>query len=133
MSFLFSSNSRWAILPTGSNGVDFDSAEGTTKPRLVVEYKEASNPEPVPNPEPQQTELKWETLGLVDEAAIAPGTVLNLDGNITATVNWEIITDGGSFVPSKGYKKVSQSWSALFKWISFSQSLLPADRPDCKG
>ena len=32
-----------------------------------------------------------------------------------------------------GYKKVSQSWSALFKWISFSQRLLAADRPDCKG
>ena len=30
----------------------------------------------------------------------------------------------------QGYKKVIQSWSALFKWISFSQRLLPADRPD---
>ncbi|MDJ0593715.1 MAG: hypothetical protein QNJ72_27670 [Pleurocapsa sp. MO_226.B13] len=34
---------------------------------------------------------------------------------------------------SEGYKKVSQSWSALFKWISFSQRLLPADRPNCEG
>ena len=33
----------------------------------------------------------------------------------------------------KGYKKVSQSWSALFKWISFSERLLPADRPHCEG
>ncbi|MDJ0745941.1 MAG: DNRLRE domain-containing protein [Xenococcaceae cyanobacterium MO_167.B27] len=96
-----SSNFGWAILPTGANGVDFDSAEGATKPRLVVEYKENSNPEP------QKTELTWEAQGFVDEAAIAPGTVFNFDGNLTATVNWEIITNGGSFVPHGGENFVS--------------------------
>ncbi len=32
------SNLGWVILPTGSDGVDFNSSEGTTKPRLVVTY-----------------------------------------------------------------------------------------------
>ncbi len=31
-------NLGWAVLPTGSDGVDFNSSEGTTKPRLVVSY-----------------------------------------------------------------------------------------------
>ena len=31
-------NLGWALLPTGSNGVDFDSAEGAIPPRLVVSY-----------------------------------------------------------------------------------------------
>jgi hypothetical protein len=34
-----SSNYGWAILPTGSDGIDFDSAEGTTHPRLIVTYQ----------------------------------------------------------------------------------------------
>jgi Bacterial Ig domain/Calcineurin-like phosphoesterase len=33
-----SSNLGWVILPTGTDGVDFNSSEGTTKPRLVVSY-----------------------------------------------------------------------------------------------
>jgi len=32
------SNRGWVLLPTGSDGVDFDSAEGTTKPKLSVNY-----------------------------------------------------------------------------------------------
>ena len=31
------SNHGWAILPTGTNGVDFDSAEGFAPPRLIVQ------------------------------------------------------------------------------------------------
>ena len=31
-------NFGWAILPTGTDGVDFDSAEGTVKPKLTVTY-----------------------------------------------------------------------------------------------
>ncbi len=31
-------NRGWAFLPTGTDGVDFDSAEGTTKPKLIVSY-----------------------------------------------------------------------------------------------
>ncbi len=33
-----STNFGWAILPTGTNGVDFFSAEGPTAPALVIEY-----------------------------------------------------------------------------------------------
>ena len=32
------SNYGWAILPTGSNGVDFDSSESVIPPNLIVEY-----------------------------------------------------------------------------------------------
>ncbi|MGK7953591.1 MAG: DNRLRE domain-containing protein [Xenococcaceae cyanobacterium] len=96
-----SSNYGWAILPTGANGVDFDSAEGTTKPRLVVEYKENT---PV---DPAKTELAWEDQNLVDEAAVTSGTSFNLGGGLTATVNWETQTNGGSFIAAKGSDFVS--------------------------
>ncbi|MEE8452562.1 MAG: Ig-like domain-containing protein [Thermoguttaceae bacterium] len=33
-------NFGWAFMPTDTNGIDFDSAEGTTRPRLVVKYVE---------------------------------------------------------------------------------------------
>ena len=39
-----SQNLGWAILPTGTNGVDFDSSEGTTTPRLAVQFQTAANP-----------------------------------------------------------------------------------------
>jgi hypothetical protein len=35
-----SSNLGWAILPTGSNGVDFESSEGINPPRLTVSFTE---------------------------------------------------------------------------------------------
>lgn len=37
-------NRGWAFLPTGTDGVDFDSAEGTTKPKLIVNYVPNSPP-----------------------------------------------------------------------------------------
>lgn len=37
-------NRGWAFLPTGTDGVDFDSAEGTTKPKLIVTYIPNSSP-----------------------------------------------------------------------------------------
>ncbi|MGI9284295.1 MAG: phytase [Pseudomonadales bacterium] len=43
-----SSNQGWVLLPTGSNGVDFDSAEGETAPRLVVQTaRSSSTPTPI--------------------------------------------------------------------------------------
>ena len=91
-----SSNYGWAILPTGNNGVDFDSSEGATKPRLVVEYKE-----------PSKTKLAWEDQGLVDEAAVKSGSSFDLGGGLTATVNWDIKTNGGNFVAAGGNDFVS--------------------------
>ncbi|KST63448.1 hypothetical protein BC008_18305 [Mastigocoleus testarum BC008] len=37
------SNYGWAFLPTGSDGVDFDSAEGAKAPRLVVDVEQVSS------------------------------------------------------------------------------------------
>ena len=96
-----SSNYGWAILPTDANGVDFDSSEGATKPRLVVEYKENTPTEP------SKTELAWEDQGLVDEAAVATGSSFDFGGGLTATVNWEINTNGGNFVAAGGDDFVS--------------------------
>ncbi len=91
-----SSNKGWAILPTGSNGVDFDSAEGSAAPRLVVEYIE-----------PQGTELKWEAQGLTDETAIANGTEFDLGGGLKATVEWSTPKIIGKFEPAGGDNFVS--------------------------
>jgi VCBS repeat-containing protein len=43
-----SSNYGWAILPLGTDGIDFHSAQGTTPPLLTVTYIPPS-PEPTPN------------------------------------------------------------------------------------
>ena len=65
------------------------------------------NPEPNPNPTPQNGNLVWEKQGLRDESAVATGTNFNLSNSVNATVNWEIITDGGSFVAFGGEDYVS--------------------------
>lgn len=119
------SNLGWAILPTGSNGVDLGSAESTTKPRLVVEYKNTSspdpdpnpnpnpnpdqnsNPDPNPNPEPQKTNLVWENQNLVNDASVKSGSTFNLGSDLTATVDWDVKTNGGTFVPDGGNDFVS--------------------------
>ena len=44
-----SSNYGWAILPTGTDGVNFNSSEGAIAPRLVVKYSTSSTP-PTPTP-----------------------------------------------------------------------------------
>ena len=40
-------NLGWAMLPTGGNGVDFDSSEGATPPRLEVQFSTGATP-PLP-------------------------------------------------------------------------------------
>lgn len=37
-------NNGWAILPTGSGGVNFDSAEGSYAPRLIIDVKKTNTP-----------------------------------------------------------------------------------------
>ncbi len=39
-------NLGWAILPTGGNGVDFDSSEGATPPRLEIQFSTGTPPPP---------------------------------------------------------------------------------------
>ena len=43
------SNYGWAILPTGPDGVNFNSSEGAITPKLVVQYRTSSTP-PTPTP-----------------------------------------------------------------------------------
>ena len=49
------------------------------------------------DPTPTNGSLVWENQGLTDESAVATGTQFNLGNGVTATVNWQIITDGGTF------------------------------------
>ncbi|MDJ0688222.1 MAG: M10 family metallopeptidase [Xenococcaceae cyanobacterium MO_188.B32] len=57
------------------------------------------NPDPNPNPTPADGTLVWEKQGFQDESAVAPDSSLDLGNGVTATVDWSIITDGGSFTP----------------------------------
>ncbi|MDJ0742467.1 MAG: M10 family metallopeptidase [Xenococcaceae cyanobacterium MO_167.B27] len=51
--------------------------------------------------------LVWENQNLSDESAVAPGSQFNLGNGVAVTVDWSIITDGGSFVPYGGEDFVS--------------------------
>ena len=62
---------------------------------------------PDPTPTPQNGSIVWENLAFADEGAVATGSQLNLGNGITATVNWEVITDGGSFASHAGEDYVS--------------------------
>ena len=67
-----------------------------------------ANPAPNPNPTPKPTSLIWENLGLVDdEQAVLSGTEFDLSNGLTATVDWNIQTNGGQFVPAGGDNFVS--------------------------
>ncbi|MDX1465773.1 MAG: Ig-like domain-containing protein, partial [Halomonas sp.] len=56
-------NLGWAFLPTGSDGWDFDSAEGSSPPRLIVEYSvpedDPTNGSPLANDD--SVTLPWDT------------------------------------------------------------------------
>ncbi|MDJ0589103.1 MAG: hypothetical protein QNJ72_03780 [Pleurocapsa sp. MO_226.B13] len=62
---------------------------------------------PVDPPQPTTTDLVWEEQGLIDESAVATGSSFNLSDGTTVTVNWEIETNGGDFVPKGGDDFVS--------------------------
>ena len=64
-------------------------------------------PDSTPTPIPTDVALVWEDLGFADESAVATGSKLNLGNGVTATVNWEIITDGGNFASYAGEDYVS--------------------------
>ena len=65
------------------------------------------NPDPNPDPTPTNGKLVWEEQGLTDENAVATGSKFDLGNGVNATVNWQIVTDGGNFVPSGGKDFVS--------------------------
>ncbi len=91
------------LLPDDINGIR--SVYGSGLGSVTPFGSNPPNPEPIPGP--QATELKWEAQGLNDEAAIKSGTVFDLSGGLTTTVNWQVITDGGSFIPYAGQDYVS--------------------------
>ena len=64
------------------------------------------NPIP-PDPNPTNQSLVWEEQNLRDESAVATGTKFNLANGLTATINWQVITDGGDFVAYGGEDYVS--------------------------
>ncbi|MHB1033577.1 MAG: tandem-95 repeat protein [Pirellulales bacterium] len=76
------SNKGWAMLPTGADGVDFYSAEGTTPPRLVVVYTLA-------NAAPVATDDSYGTDEDTTLTVSAPGVLANdsdVDGDSLAAV-----------------------------------------------
>ncbi|VEP17567.1 conserved hypothetical protein [Hyella patelloides LEGE 07179] len=60
-----------------------------------------------PNQASQDEALVWENWNLQDESAVATGSQFNLGNGITATVDWQINTDGGNFVAHSGADFVS--------------------------
>lgn len=73
--------------------------------------------------------LDWETLGVADEAAIPSGTASTSAG-VTTTVNWSIVTDGGSFIPYAGNDFVSYESSTQGGFTGFAQVGFDNDRKD---
>ena len=69
-------NRGWAILPTGGNGVDFDSAEGAVAPRLEVQFSSDSNPDPDPDPDPLPS--PGITVSLIDSETTEGGDTASL-------------------------------------------------------
>jgi alkaline phosphatase len=75
-------NHGWAMLPSGTDGVDFDSAEGSVKPKLVVSFQPGSgNRPPVANP---------------DGITVAEGAMATaLDGGAASVLNNDTDPDPG--------------------------------------
>ena len=95
--------------PGSNNSEPVPNPEPLPNPEPAPNPEPLPNPQPLPNPEPlpTNTNLIWESQNLVDESAIKSGTGFNLDNNFTVTVGWNIITDGGDFVPHGGEDFVS--------------------------
>jgi hypothetical protein len=116
-------NFGWAFLPLGPDGWSFDSAEGTTPPRLVVEYSH-SPVTPVNNPPVANDDTATTTQGLAVQIAVldndsdpdgdpltvgavtqpANGSVtINPDGTITYTPDEDFVgNDSFTYQASDG-------------------------------
>ncbi len=97
---------------------DYYKAVESDRIKIITSDTNPSSPNPTPpnptspNPTPPAPTYKdgalvWENLNLPDESAVATGSQWNLGNGVTVTVNWQIITDGGSFVPHGGEDFVS--------------------------
>lgn len=60
-----------------------------------------------PDPTPTNGSLVWEEQGLRDESAVATGSSFDVGNGVTATVNWQIVNESGSFVAHAGEDFVS--------------------------
>jgi hypothetical protein len=116
-------NFGWAFLPLGPDGWSFDSAEGTTPPKLVVEYSH-SPATPVNNPPVANDDTATTTQGLAVQIAVldndsdpdgdpltvgavtqpANGSVtINPDGTITYTPDEDFVgNDSFTYQASDG-------------------------------
>ncbi len=116
-------NMGWVLLPTDSNGVDFDSAEGTIPPRLVVSYETGS--------------LPLITIAATDNSGSEVGpdsgvfTVLRsryTTGDIV--VNYTV---SGTATPGTDYNSLSGSVTIPDGSVSASVVVTPIDDSDAEG
>ena len=75
-----------------------------------LDYLEEQKPDNPP--QPTKGKLVWEEQGLVDEAAVVKDSVFELGGGLTATIDWYIKSNGGSFVANGGQDFVSYEQEA---------------------
>jgi hypothetical protein len=96
-----SANRGWVLLPTGSDGVDFDSAEGATKPKLLVNFVPPANTPPTISDIANQTINEDSTTGPIaftvgDAETSAAGLVVSASSSNTTLVPNANLVLGGS-------------------------------------
>lgn len=94
-------NRGWVLLPTGSDGVDFDSSEGATKPKLLVKFLPPSNTPPTISDIANQTINEDSTTGPLafivgDAETSAAGLVVSASSSNTTLVPNANLVLGGS-------------------------------------
>jgi hypothetical protein len=116
-------NMGWVLLPTGSNNVDFDSAEGAIPPRLVVSY----GTEPLPLIRIAATDNSGSELGPNNGVF----TVLR-SGDATGDliVNYTV---SGTATPGDDYNSLSGSVTIPDGSVSTSFVVTPIDDGDAEG
>jgi len=90
-------NYGWAIVPTGGNGVDFHSAEGTAPPRLVVKWDGPVGENVAQGKTATQSSTGWD--GTADKAVDGNTDGVYSDGSVTHTQYnshawWQVDLDG---------------------------------------
>jgi VCBS repeat-containing protein len=80
-----SSNFGWAILPTGNDGVDFYSAQGTTPPKLIVTFIPSE-----PNTPPVAADDAYTVNEDTTLTVLAPGVLAN-DSDLDQDLLWALL------------------------------------------
>ena len=84
-----SANFGWALLPTGSNGVDFESSEGGYGPRLVVDFDGQSTPDGGSNTTGPAAFFSPKAAETINGIAYQNEDIIAFDGN-----NFSLFFDG---------------------------------------